>query len=529
MAEQPVLAERTLLVQRALRGFEQRTHLGPNKNTPDLLDQQLIAAIERLSETLNNTVPAPSDAPPSRRIAVAFAMAVFSHPHLAATFGSGPREGTCDPKDRKPFPTEVPLVVSDELLQQIVALSQWELDDLREEIDRRASQSLKQARALSWIWTYFNVNAGAPLKLFKVLFPAIDATSEQVDLVLRSNRLYGLYDMPAPSVSALFLGFQDTASTVPISTFRSRYVDPSLRRTLARSIGAKPWEFDRLLDRVIMLIPRDQANAFLERDQWRTSGMASLTEMGRDYLSGLSLVKKIEHNELDWSLFLNEDNGELKMTRRPGAVFDELALDRAQKVLSHIYAGMLARAEHADPGTPLELEDLELLDVGRHLRQALEPIIAWANSQDTHDHIAVQLRLAPGDVAQTMNDVGIRWRAHAETAWFAPPSDERRHTICGIVFSHLIALRGSLMRVVDRTADPRWEHRNMSLLFTAHYLADAPIERLWMKGLSDSLIDENSRLPPPEDVVGSWFWTCWVRLLDAIDNEADIDAAMPEL
>ncbi len=522
VAEQPALAERTLLVQRALRGFEQRAVVGPHDHARGPLDQQIIATLEQLSRTLDTTVPAPSDAPPPRRISVALAMSILCHPHLAATYGPGERAGTTDPGDRPAFPAEAPLVISDELLQMTVGLSQWELDDLREDIDRRASQSFKQTRVLSWLWTHFSIQEGASLKLFKVLFPGIDASEDQVDLVRRANRLYGLYDMPSPGISALFLGWKDTdePNTIPISSFHSRYVDPGLRKRLARSIGAEPWEVDRLLDRMVTLLPEANAHQFLERDQWRTSGLAGLTELGRDYLTGLSVVKKVDHHQLEWNRWLEVEAGELRVTRKAAAVFDEFALDRAQQVLSHIYAGMLARVEHAEPETPFELEDLDLLDIGRHLRHALNPMVAWAVADDTHAHIAAQLRLPVDHVADVMNDVGAAWRAHAEAAWYAPPGESRRHTISGIVFAHLIALRGSLMRIVHRNADPRWDHRNMALLFTAHYLADAPIERLWMKGLSDSLIDDTSKLPPPEDVTGTWFWSCWMRLLDIMDSES---------
>jgi hypothetical protein len=60
--------------------------------------------------------------------------------------------------------------------------------------------------------------------------------------------------------------------------------------------------------------------------------------------------------------------------------------------------------------------------------------------------------------------------------------------------------------------DPRSSHRRVMLLFLAHYAASAPLGRLWRV--------QDGKLPPPEDVLGEWFWGTWQRVLDA-EEEAE--------
>ena len=77
----------------------------------------------------------------------------------------------------------------------------------------------------------------------------------------------------------------------------------------------------------------------------------------------------------------------------------------------------------------------------------------------------------------------------------------------------------SLRALLRRAPDPRAPHADMVLLFAAHYLREARIERLWLKAMSDVSQDHEGRIPPPEDIAGAWFWRIWNRLLDELDRD----------
>lgn len=485
------------------------------------LDALLLRDLRALSEGFSESVATPVPATLPRRVSVAMASAVFSQPHLAATFGPGWRDGTIKVDDRPSYPAEAPLVIVPESLERALGLSRWELDDLREEVDRRAGHALKRERALAWMWNAFEVYAGKAAPLFRVLFPDMPR-AERAQLVRRSSRLYAIADTSDSPLPALYLGWlgaNEEGQHPPLSSFQARSVDPGLRRKLARGVGGVPWEVDRILDQMVVLIPARRAQAFLERDQWRIAGHSVLTGLGDDYLGGTSLVRAIERDGLEWPRWLSVMDGEVVVDRNPRALFDEFALDRAQSVLSHTYAALLARVEQTDPDDPvLTLEDLDLFDVPRHLSAALTPMLDWARSEDTRAHIAARLRADRDAVARALDGLAAAWESHLNTRWLAPPSTGRPHTIAGIVLGHLVATHRGLVRLCRRGPDPRWEHRNLGLLFAAHYLVDAPIERLWMRSLSDVPYDEERPLPPPEDVPGTWFWPAWMAVLKELNK-----------
>ena len=85
--------------------------------------------------------------PPPRRVALAMALAILAQPHLSVTFHDLDPVGD-DHAVRPPKPySESALIIDTETLCDALALSAWELDQLREEIDRNVSYLLKQQRA----------------------------------------------------------------------------------------------------------------------------------------------------------------------------------------------------------------------------------------------------------------------------------------------------------------------------------------------------------------------------------------------
>lgn len=523
MGEQPELNDTERQVQRLLDGLHRRASMSPSDAGRDALEDDLLSQLQALHDGLEGVAAAPEATVPPRRVATALALALHSQPHVAVTLGSVHEDGTTEIQERAPYPCEAPFVVPSEVLEACLGLSQWELEDLREEVDRRAGLALKRRRALAWMWNHFGLPQSRPAPLFRVLFPAMDRVANKVDLVCRSGRLYALLDVAEMPLPALYLGWMGSGvegTSPPLASFRSKYVDHGLKRSLARGIGAEPHEVDKVLDRMVVLLPKGSAVTFLERDQWRSAGMSSMTWLGDDYLGGEYLLDPAEREELEWERWLTVTDGVLSVARPAKALFDELALSRAQTMLQQIYAALLARVEQTDEGDEgFKREDLDLFDLPSHLRAALTPLVEWGRSEANVAHVATRMRARPDSVAEALGQLADEWEHHLEHRWLTPPTPERRHTIPGIVLNHLVALRSSLVRLALREPDRRWEHRSLCLLFTAHYLADAPIERLWLKGLSDMLMDEGARMPPPEDIVGCWFWPVWQRLLDVGDLE----------
>jgi hypothetical protein len=86
------------------------------------------------------------------------------------------------------------------------------------------------------------------------------------------------------------------------------------------------------------------------------------------------------------------------------------------------------------------------------------------------------------------------------------------------VLEHLLALAGGLRTAVRRGPDPRSPHADLALLFAAHYLREARLERLWIRSMSDCAVPDR-KLPPPEDVVGTWFFRTLRRVLDESERQ----------
>ena len=101
-------------------------------------------------------------AKPARRARVAMALAVYSQPHLAVTFKRQTIEGDLE---------DPALVLQTYTLEKALGLPQWELDDIREVVDVRVGKTLKQARALHWLWTRFGLPKSNPEPMFRVLIP----------------------------------------------------------------------------------------------------------------------------------------------------------------------------------------------------------------------------------------------------------------------------------------------------------------------------------------------------------------------
>ena len=514
----------TDLLQRFFELLEARVDLYQG-DTIDDPGETLATTLDALRELLTQpTRTHAAEGPPPRRVAVAMALALQSQPHLASTFDFGGDGGTEKVHEREHCRPEAPFVLSNEVLESALSLSEWELDELREDVDRRASRSLKQHRCLHYLWTHFGLQKGNHDGLFRVLFPGAPRTRTRPELLRRHTQLYAVVEQePSPPILSLYLSWLpiDPATTLaPQATFNHRSVDVGLRRSLSRSIGADEAEVNALLDGMVTILPRHRVAQFLEHDQWRSSGFATISDLCPDYVAANWLTRRIKADGAEWKRWLRANkDGSLEVLGEERALFDALAMSRVQAMMRQLYGALIARVDSEPVDHEPGLDDLHLYDVGRHLRLVLAPLLMWASDPRTHTHIANTLKIDLGVVAERMLEIRELWEDQAGRAWYGPPTESRRHSIQTILARHLIALHGSLRRMTHRVPDSRWGHRSLLLLFTAHYLSEARIERLWLKGLSDSIVDEASPLPPPEDVVGTWFWTIWQRLLNQIDSE----------
>ena len=240
-----------------------------------------------------------------------------------------------------------------------------------------------------------------------------------------------------------------------------------------------------------------------------------MTDIGSPYTAGDVLLDPIPPDGADWRAWLHEEpDGSLGVRGGVAHVFDALALPRVTEMVRQLYGLMLASVDRHGFGlAELHPADLDLYDLPTHLRAVLDPLVDWANEPSTHRALARELERDEHEVADVLGDVHRAWSEQASTSWYGPPGT-RAPSIQTILLRHLIVLHNALRNLCRVEPDPRWEHTDLMLLFAAHYLREARLERLWIRQLSDVVDASEARLPPPEDIAGHWFWRTFTRLLE---------------
>ena len=508
--------------QRLMRGLAQRHMLPATDPARAAVDAVCLQTLDEMSRRQTAEVPDGTGTRPPRRVAIAMAMAILSHPHLSATYGYPMRGGTVDIQERDPYPPEVPLLMSVELMETALDISRWELEDIQEDIDRRTGQALKQERALDFLWNYFHLPDSGGADLARILLPGLDELHETAQVVRRAQRLYLLLDIAPSSTATLHLSWwsratRPTGAQLPV--FRARYVDSGLRRSLARGIGAEPAEVDWILNRMLTMLPNDAPNDWLELDQWRVTGLASMTGIGDDYVRGFDLVRPLEVHGLDWADWLVVKDGKLTLMGGATSIFDDYALRRTRQIMTSLYGSILAQTETESPGHTDGVDALDVLDMAKHLSLTLEPLIEWAQSPDTHEHIAAQLRVDRDEAKRLLSGMAEAWLEHMNRTWLGIPTRDNTRTMASAITEHLVVLRQSLRHLLHRSPDHRWDHRQIALLFAGHYLYSAPVHRLWQRHMSD-MPAAGGVDNPPHDAIGAWFWTTWQNVLEALEADA---------
>ncbi len=499
--------EDTRLLAEVVGEMDRRAAI-PGGAARQALDERLLLALRRLARPRPLLTRTLSEAPP-RPIAVAMALTAFSQPHMVATFGrpGEPAEGR---------PALAPVLIPPEALSDLLGLARWELDELQGEVDRRVAQQLRQHRALGWLWGHFGLPRAGVGQLVEVLLPGIRyERMGGVGLSRRGGQLYALVEQPrAPRPAALYLGWLDReveGAIPPRGTFSGRYVDRSLRRRLGRSIGADPDEVARLLDRMVTVVPRQVAGAFLALDRWRALSYDAITGIAGPYPRSGDLGEPLAPDAPRFEGWLRRSGDAVEVVNGK-ALFDSLALDRvglvARQLHAHNVATLLAVGDRLSEGH--RAEELLRYDVRRHLRASLEPILGWARDPEAVAHVARRLGVSEGAARQAMDALAEAWRPHLETTWLGAVQPGRPASVAVRLAAQLVRTRHSLYALWSRPCAEGQEHREALLLFAGHYFAEAPLDRLL--GRDDEFLGE--------DPLGAWFWRVWLTLLGALEVDS---------
>jgi len=502
---------------RLLEGLRRRTKLLGEART--LAERELVRVTLDLQESLLQPTVDENDGPPPRRVAVAFALALHSQPQFTAILTKPARSGVEDPGEPERRPAEAVPVPSTEVLERVLGLPAWEIDDLREEVDRRAGTVLKRYRTMSWLWSWAGLPDGNSHALASALFPGVDLGS--VSLLRRGGQAFVMSRSVSCPRASLWLPWLDTGILGP-TAFVPSQVDDVLRARIGRGVGAEPAETGKLLSSMVVMVPRSDARAFLQLDQWRIHGRATVTDLGSDYRAATWLTDPIEPHGCDWRSWLVQDeDGVLAVRGTVTKVFDSLAMVRANAMLRQVYSALVATvdAEGTLGAGHVHPDDLDLYDIESHLKAVAEPVFQWAVSPNTHQCIADAYDLDVELVRDHLLGLERVWRDHAARSWWG--TDTETPSILTLTVPHIVVLQASLRRLMRRAPTEDWYHADLLILFTAHYLREARLERLWMQQLSD-VGDPDTVLPPPEDIPGRWFWSTWAQLLEALDAEASL-------
>lgn len=491
------------------------------------LDVAIAEIADEVALTLQQPVHTDTEASPPRRVAIAMGLALHSAPHFLATLPAPHRAGTVDHGEPSRRSAEFVPVLTNDVYERALGLAQWEVDELREEIDRRAGKVLKQIRTVNWLWSFFGLpeapvgpdaESPAAQTLARILFPGTEEA--EVDIARRGGHLYLLVDQPSVSpLPALFLPWLATDPNLAPAAFKARGVDKGLRTRIARGVGANDDEVGELLEEMVAILPRRDTGPWLHVDQWRSYGYGVITDLGTPYSAGEWLVRPIPPDGADWRIWLRLGPNGLVVKGTPEKVFDALAMPPVTAMIRLLYAAMLASLDRDGHETPegVRPDDVDLYDIPRHMRAALSPLVAWAGKSSTHKHLARELKRPVEEITVVLEQVRETWVAHAATSWYGPPGTGTP-SIQTLILEHVVTLHQSLRRMLRMEPDPRGEHGDLMLLFSAHYLREARVERLWARSLSDCADPDGSI--PPEDIASRWFWRTWLRILDESDHEA---------
>lgn len=460
---------------RLYRGLRQRELVRQDAAGLRALEARLAATLERGAAGL---VPPIDDVPlestPPRRVAVALALALYSQAHLARTFAGG---GT-------------PIVYDVEVLQEALGLSPWELDELQEDVDRRARSVLRQRAVVRWIEQHLS-----PERAFRQLFPGLEVEGT---VRFRGARLVGEAVLPSLTPSALHLPWLCSTGCGPLDGFRGRYVDGHLRAALVRGLGVPPDAVDAVLERTVVLLPSQQVELLEQADGWRSLGYAALTEVGASYTTHDDLVRPADGHASRWREWLAPPGTSMP---GPDVAFDRLFGARLHAVLRAVSADVLAR-RHAFPARRVDL--LDTVDLTSHLEAVQAPLLAWSTDRGSVVDVARSGGISLEAAGALLEEVARVWKERAVHR-ARPPVRGYAGTPQASWMERVLRLDEAL-RVLGSRPPIGPDHRQVLFLFAGHFLAEQPVER----GLLHSVEDGGS----VAQAVAQWFWPTWRRLVE---------------
>ncbi len=487
-------AERLALWQ-LYRGLSQRAYEREGTQTVSELCRLVLGlgeqyrAVARVGRT---------DRPP-RRVAVSLALALSSGPHLEQTLGRVLTGAN---------PLARPVGFHTDAIAAVLGIPQWEIDDLRDEADRRAAFALKQARVVNWLMSRLATGL-APNRLLAQLAPGL--SRETASFQGRGTRLYAVLPSLETRTPGEVLGwFPPRGEALPRVV--SRHVDNALKRTLTRAIGAEPAEVDALLESVVALIPAGNADVVIARDRWRSEGWSTMTGLGDGHvLDALTTVGE----ETGWRQWIHLNGSQLEFKSDPRAVFDSVGAMRCNQLAWSLTAAQLARLIDGTAKAQPDAEDLDLLDFAHHLRVVVDPLLHWVVSPDTHRKLAGELGVDTSVVARSFVGLAGEWVAQADLAWIGPPKEDAPG-VQTLLLRQMLALRASSVRLEDEAVD--LDRSTTLRLFVAHYAREARVERLWRWSGPDT---GTGSFGWTDDPLGDWFSPLWTRLVD--QHDADLE------
>jgi len=454
--------------------------------------------------------------PPPRRVALAMALAVLSQPHLSVTFqpwdwvgseGFGLTVGGVD---------EAPFLVDLDALGDALGLSSWELDQLRDDIDRNVSIQLKQRRALRWLWARYATKSGETEALLSILFPGM--TDESSQLLGVGGQLYGLLNgvcrMGPGAMYTPYAIDKNEDRLNPRSTFVGRLVDPSLIEAMASGIGADEEEVVQILNTMIGCIPQHEAAAFVGQDLWRIRAFDSLTHLSRGYNATQWLFEPLNVAFLrpvdDWLEWEDEKiSADLAQS-----CFDRTLIPRLATLVRQLHAqglsNLLTENQHK-PGPKnarwVALSDLDRLQLSDLFNSVAKPLLNWPTSPDGAQVLRQHLKLNEADLTIAQSQLQTLWRQRYKAIWGDGPRPDGHQTTLTHVLAHLCRTTLSLRQLWHRPPIDH-AHQNILALFAGYYFSELPLDEAW----------KDAGEAQGADPVGQWFWPTWERVLNTLDD-----------
>lgn len=498
------------------RALSQRDYLHTDKRLP--LEEQRLQLSERIRKPLQHEYRGLTP----RNVGQAMACAAFAQPHLSSTCDTGFFGSSTELRLSPLPPNDPPLIAPSDTLQHALSIPIWQLDELRDLVDRRVGVRLLESRCLHWMWNFFDAKTH-PKRLASLLIPDLSEPQLNVQLVCRQNRIYIVVPDPTErSPIELYLPWERPTSAQH-TLFDSRYVDPQLLDTMARTHGLNTQAARELLDRTVYVIPEQGADRFIHYDAWRARGLGALTDLEPRTTDGSSWHATPTLEDLRWKRWIRkQEDGTLTLRADASNVFDILATPRATDMTRALHCAVVALAEDTGFETSERVGlQLAVLDVERHLRRCLSPLIQWASSTDARTQIAAQTGCDVHTVVNPFMDQVMReWTQQLQAHWIGLP-EATEPCFKNTLIHHLLGLRSTLHSVLLMPADARGHHTDIARLFCGFLYSDAPLQDLWTPSTASR---QEQALGDVEDTLSQWFFGTWARVLDACS-----DAVLPSV